>query len=102
MRFAALISQDVGKVKEIWSPMEWKRNKIFVNVILSRDFILNFLKRRGFNKFVLWGRSMGATSALLYTIKYKPKNIILLVLDSAFYSFESIAFDIANKHVKAP
>lgn len=83
--------------------MEWKRNKIFVNVILSRDAILNFLKgEKGFKKFILWGRSMGATSALLYTIKYKPANIILLVLDSAFYSFESIAFDIANKNTKAP
>ena len=70
--------------------------------IKEYDFLNLHIKPKGFKKFILWGRSMGATSALLYTIKYKPTNIILLVLDSAFYSFESIAFDIANKNTKAP
>jgi len=60
------------------------------------------LKGKGFKKFMLWGRSMGATSALLYTIKYQPKDITLLLLDSPFYSFSSIAFDIANKNINAP
>jgi len=45
---------------------------------------------------------MGATSALLYCVKYNPKDIILQIIDSAFYSFEMIAFEIANKNVKAP
>jgi hypothetical protein len=45
---------------------------------------------------------MGATSALLYCIKYKPTDVLLQVVDSPFYSFEMIAFEIANKNVKAP
>lgn len=45
---------------------------------------------------------MGATSALLYCIKYKPTDVLLQVVDSPFYSFEMIAFEIASKNVKAP
>ncbi len=45
---------------------------------------------------------MGATSSLLYCIKYKPTDVILQIIDSPFYSFEMIAFEIANKNVKAP
>jgi hypothetical protein len=45
---------------------------------------------------------MGATSALLYTIKYKPNDVLLQIVDSPFYSFEMIAFEIANRNVKAP
>lgn len=56
----------------------------------------------GFKRFVLWGRSMGATSSLLYCLKYKPEDVVLQVVDSAFFSFEMIAFEIANKNVKAP
>jgi len=46
----------------------------------------------GFQKFILWGRSMGATSALLYSLNYEPADVILQVVDSPFYSFEMIAF----------
>ena len=87
MPSAALIFQGAARVKGIWWRTAWKRRKTFVNLNISRDFILNFLKGRGFKRFILWGRSMGATSALLYSIKYKPSNIILLVLDSPFHSF---------------
>lgn len=45
---------------------------------------------------------MGATSALLYCTKYKPTDVILQIIDSPFYSFEMIAFEIASKNVKAP
>jgi hypothetical protein len=45
---------------------------------------------------------MGATSAILYSMKYKPTDVLLQIVDSAFYSFEMIAFEIANKNVKAP
>jgi hypothetical protein len=45
---------------------------------------------------------MGATSALLYCLKYNPSDVILQVIDSPFYSFELIAFEIASKNVKAP
>ncbi len=33
--------------------------------------------------FVLWGRSMGAVTALLYAAKY-PENIMAVVSDNAF------------------
>jgi hypothetical protein len=55
-----------------------------------------------FKRFILWGRSMGATSALLYCLKYKPADVVMQIVDSPFYSFETIAFDIANRNVKAP
>ena len=45
---------------------------------------------------------MGATSSLLYCLKYHPDDVILQIVDSAFFSFEMIAFEIANKNVKAP
>lgn len=45
---------------------------------------------------------MGATSALLYCLRYRPEDVILQIVDSPFYSFEMIAFEIANKNVKAP
>lgn len=73
-----------------------------VSALGRRDCTLNYLRSIGFNKFVLWGRSMGATSALLYSLKYRPQDILLQVLDSPFYSFEMIAFEIASKNVKAP
>ena len=45
---------------------------------------------------------MGATSSLLYCLKYEPADVVLQVVDSPFYSFEMIAFEIASKNVKAP
>lgn len=70
--------------------------------MLCRDCALNYLRRIGYKRFILWGRSMGATSSLLYCLKYNPEDVVLQIIDSAFYSFEMIAFDIANKNVKAP
>jgi alpha-beta hydrolase superfamily lysophospholipase len=55
-----------------------------------------------YKKFILWGRSMGATSALLYCVEYNPQDVILQIVDSPFYSFAMIAFEIASKNVKAP
>ena len=41
---------------------------------------------------------MGAVSALRFCIRNKSAiNIACLILDSAFYSFEKLALDIANK-----
>jgi len=50
------------------------------------------LRKLGFSRFVLWGRSMGATSALLYSLTYRPDDVVLQVIDSPFFSFEMIAF----------
>jgi hypothetical protein len=45
---------------------------------------------------------MGATSALLYSLHFRPQDVLLQVVDSPFYSFQMIAFEIASKNVKAP
>jgi esterase/lipase len=45
---------------------------------------------------------MGATAALLYCIEYRPADVVLSVIDSPFYSFDMVAFEIASKNVKAP
>jgi hypothetical protein len=45
------------------------------------------LRKIGFKRFVLWGRSMGATSSLLFTTFYKPNDVLLQIIDSPFYSF---------------
>lgn len=53
----------------------------------NEESVLNVLRSR-YEKFVLWGRSMGAVSALLYVTAYNnPSDIIMLVLDSPFSSF---------------
>lgn len=68
-----------------------RRNTTFVTQNLFRDCVLEHLRSLGLNKFVLWGRSMGATSALMYCTEYNPKDVFLQVIDSGFYSFEKIA-----------
>lgn len=46
---------------------------------------------------------MGAVSALLYAINYKnPDDVILLILDSPFSSFEVITKELALRRVKVP
>jgi len=86
MLFAHLTFQEVERVKATLSLTEWNRNKILVTTYLCRDSIINHL-RRTFKKFILWGRSMGATSSLLYCLKYQPKDVIMQIIDSPFYSF---------------
>jgi pimeloyl-ACP methyl ester carboxylesterase len=53
--------------------------------------MIGHLRQAGFRRFILWGRSMGATSALLYSLRYRPQDVLLQVIDSPFYSFEMIA-----------
>jgi pimeloyl-ACP methyl ester carboxylesterase len=45
----------------------------------------------GYVNIVLWGRSMGGVSAVLYYSKFKPVSIRCIVLDSPFSSFEQVA-----------
>jgi pimeloyl-ACP methyl ester carboxylesterase len=82
--------------------MESRRNKILVSQFRHRDCTLNYLRKLGYSRFILWGRSMGATAALLYSSHFRPIDVMFMVLDSPFFSFELIAFEIASRHVKAP
>jgi alpha-beta hydrolase superfamily lysophospholipase len=82
--------------------MALSKNTIFVRTAIIVEAVLKVLRSR-YSKFVLWGRSMGAVSALLYTIAYNnPEDIILLVLDSPFSSFEVITKELAMRKVKVP
>ena len=44
-------------------------------------------KEYGFQKIVLWGRSMGAVASILYTCNEQNKDVVCQVLDSPFSSF---------------
>lgn len=64
--------------------------------------MMEYLRGRNYKKFVLWGRSMGAVATLLYSVSYNPSDAILLVLDSAFSSFEDVSKELTNKKTKIP
>lgn len=60
-------------------------------------------------KVILWGRSMGAASALKYCelVQHYRCNdyrneVLGVVLDSCFKSFEELAVEIGNKHSELP
>ncbi len=55
-------------------------------------------------QIVLWGRSMGAVTALNYLSKNKKfiNNIKIAVLDSPFISLQEVICEIVNKKVGAP
>ncbi|KAG5182015.1 Alpha/Beta hydrolase protein [Tribonema minus] len=55
------------------------------------------------SRFTIWGRSMGAASALLYTSKYGSEHVAGLVLDSPFASFRALCQDlVAMGQVRVP
>jgi alpha-beta hydrolase superfamily lysophospholipase len=82
--------------------MASRKSTIFVKTVIILEAVLKILRGR-YSKFILWGRSMGAVSALLYTITYNnPEDVILLVLDSPFSSFEVITKELAMRKVKVP
>lgn len=51
-------------------------------------------------RIVLWGRSMGAATAILYAAKYQ--NVEGLILDSSFSDLENLIFEIADAQVSLP
>lgn len=53
--------------------------------------VVNFLKTKGF-PVALWGRSMGAATALLYG------KADFIVADSSFKSFKSLCKQVAKEH----
>ena len=50
-------------------------------------------------KFALWGRSMGASLAIMYA-SYKPENIFSLVLDTPFRRLKKILENVAQHSKK--
>ncbi len=55
------------------------------------DSVVNFLvKDKKIEEIALWGRSMGASTALIYASKILPVKISSIVLDSPFKDLEKL------------
>eukprot|EP00614_Pseudopedinella_elastica_P002221 CAMPEP_0172587384 /NCGR_PEP_ID=MMETSP1068-20121228/6447_1 /TAXON_ID=35684 /ORGANISM="Pseudopedinella elastica, Strain CCMP716" /LENGTH=476 /DNA_ID=CAMNT_0013382391 /DNA_START=246 /DNA_END=1672 /DNA_ORIENTATION=+ len=67
--------------------------------------VLRHLKRQGFEKVSLWGRSMGAVSAMMFAQSplFEDVRPAQLVLDSPFASFPMLVDDLIKKGaIKVP
>jgi pimeloyl-ACP methyl ester carboxylesterase len=54
--------------------------------------ILSYLRRLGYGKFAVWGRSMGAVTALLYMAAHPEiTDIACTILDSPFSSLVDLS-----------
>lgn len=61
------------------------------------------LKKEGYNKYILWGRSMGAFASLAYTSTSLTRGeCILQIVDSPFSNFESVCQQRAKKMYNFP
>lgn len=58
--------------------------------------VVKHLEHLGIAQIGLWGRSMGAVSALLYTSYYQ--NIDFVVADSPFSSLRTLCVELVNTH----
>ena len=66
-----------------------------VNTIV--DFVEKF---PGVGKIGIWGRSMGAATALMYS--YKDKRIKAQCMDSPFANFKDLAIKLCKQHISIP
>ena len=66
------------------------------------DCVINFLKKTNkVSAIGLWGRSMGAVTALIYGSK-ENNNLSAILLDSAFYSLKKLIEEFIEKSIKIP
>lgn len=56
--------------------------------------VLNIIHAKNGDKFVLWGRSMGATTLLRYLQTYGEENIVCAVVDSPYKSLRMLVYDL--------
>ena len=59
------------------------------------------LKSRKISKIGIWGRSMGAVTALMYANEH-PKLIDVMVLDSGFYSLNKLIKELIESKINLP
>ena len=59
------------------------------------------LKSRKVSKIGLWGRSMGAVTAIMYANEH-PKLIDVMVLDSGFYSLKKLISELIESKINLP
>ena len=65
--------------------------------------MITLLKKQGYAKFILWGRSMGAFASLAFSSTHSFHNSVLLqILDSPFSNFESVCKQRAQMHFGLP
>ena len=65
--------------------------------------VLQSLAQSGKTSYVaLWGRSMGAATAIFFNSETSPIPIKCLVLDSAFSNFQEVAMHTVTEMMKAP
>ena len=66
------------------------------------ECVINYLKKTNkVNSIGLWGRSMGAVTALIYSSRDK-NNLSAIVLDSAFYSLKKLIEELIEESIKIP
>ena len=58
-------------------------------------------KSKKVSKIGLWGRSMGAATAIMYASE-NPKKISALILDSSFYSLSLLIRELVNSRINIP
>ena len=64
--------------------------------------IIDYLKKsKKVGKIALWGRSMGAVTAIMYASEH-PEDISALVLDSGFYSLKKLIYELVKSKVSLP
>ena len=65
--------------------------------------VISYLIGRGYKRFILWGRSMGAATSCLFLGAFGPiisKMIVAVILDSPFNSFRGLVKEQAkNRHI---
>jgi pimeloyl-ACP methyl ester carboxylesterase len=59
----------------------------------------HMIKTYGTREIVLWGRSMGAVTALLHAQQFPCTLIKGLILDSPFGCFKDLLYELADRHV---
>ena len=59
------------------------------------------LKSRKVSKIGLWGRSMGAVTAIMYANEH-PKLIDVMILDSGFYSLKKLISELIESKINLP
>ena len=66
------------------------------------ECVINFLKKTNkVSTIGLWGRSMGAATALIYGNR-GSNNLSAILLDSAFYSLQKLIEELIEKSIKIP
>ncbi len=56
----------------------------------------------GYRRLLLWGRSMGATTALLFAQRYHPPYLAALALDSPYSSIRRVALHMLQQQLTLP